>query len=169
MNGFQAFLGGTLSAYEAGALPLLRGKERIQSDDAPRRTLNLSQVRTRRCAGSPDLQVLLCELQTAQRPTPMEKMIGVGAIIEGRVEISKRWCEEVGSILGAFLPSCWAQKGRTILKNCICPHCKLETGIGTAALFNTVLMSRKTCDKCGRQFVIINDVPMTEEQYRMAS
>ena len=126
MDGFQAFLGGTLSAYEAGALPLLRGKERFQSDDAPRRTLNLSQVRTRRCAGSPDLQVLLCELQTAQRRTPIEKMIGGGAIIEGRVEISKRWCEEVGSILGAFLPSCWAQKGGTILKNCICPL--LQTG-----------------------------------------
>jgi hypothetical protein len=110
MDGFQAFLGGTLSAYEAGALPLLRGKERFQSDDAPRRTLNLSQVRTRRCAGSPDLQVLLCELQTAQRRTPMEKMIGGGAIIEGRVEISKRWYEGVGSTIGAFLPSCWAQK-----------------------------------------------------------
>jgi len=99
----------------------------------------------------------------------MEKMIGGGAIIEGRVEISKRWCEEAGSILGAFLPSCWAQKGGTILKTCICPYCKLETGIGTAALFNTVLMSRKTFDKCGRQFVIVNDAPMTEEQYRMAS
>jgi len=99
----------------------------------------------------------------------MEKMIGGGAIIEGRVEISKRWYEGVRSTIGAFLPSCWAQKGGTILKNCICPYCKLETGIGTAALFDTVLMSRKTCDKCGREFLIVNDVPMTKEQYKKES
>jgi len=55
------------------------------------------------------------------------------------------------------------------LKNYICPYCKLATGIGTAAMFDTVLMSRKTCDKCGRQFLIVNDVPMTEEQYKKAS
>jgi hypothetical protein len=48
---------------------------------------------------------------------------------------------------------------------CICPYCKQETGVGSAALFDTVLMSRKTCDKCGREFLIVNDVPMTEEPY----
>ena len=52
---------------------------------------------------------------------------------------------------------------------CICPYCKQETGVRTAALFDTVLMSRKTCDKCGREFLIVNDVPMTEEQYEQES
>ena len=52
---------------------------------------------------------------------------------------------------------------------CICPYCKQETGVGTAALFDTVLMSRKTCDKCGRGFLIVNDVPMTREQHEQGS
>jgi transposase-like protein len=51
------------------------------------------------------------------------------------------------------------------MTHCICPYCKQETGIGTAALFDTVLMSRKTCEKCGREFLIVNDMPMTQEQY----
>ena len=55
------------------------------------------------------------------------------------------------------------------MKNCICPYCKLETGIGTAALFDTVFISRKTCEKCGREFLIVTDVPMTEEQYKKES
>ena len=50
---------------------------------------------------------------------------------------------------------------------CIRPYCKQKTGVGTASLFHTVLMSRKTCDKCGREFLIVNDVPMTKEQYRL--
>jgi len=52
---------------------------------------------------------------------------------------------------------------------CICPYCKQETGLGTAALFDSVLMSRKTCENCGREFLIVNDVSMTEEQYRQES
>ena len=51
---------------------------------------------------------------------------------------------------------------------CICPYCKQETGVRTAALFDTVLMSRKTCDKCGREFLIVNNVPMTEERWAAA-
>ena len=34
-----------------------------------------------------------------------------------------------------------------------------------AALFDTVFMSRKICDQCGRGFLLVNDVPMTQEQY----
>jgi transposase-like protein len=52
-----------------------------------------------------------------------------------------------------------------IVTHCICPYCKQETGVGTAGLFDTVLMSRKTCEKCDRDFLIVNDVPMTQEQY----
>jgi hypothetical protein len=66
MDGFQAFLGGTLSVYEEGALPLLRGGERFQSDDAPRRTRDLPQMRACRCPGSPNVQVLLPEMPRTQ-------------------------------------------------------------------------------------------------------
>ena len=51
------------------------------------------------------------------------------------------------------------------MTHCICPYCKQETGVGTAELFDTVLMSRKTCDKCGRSFLIVNDVPLRSEDY----
>jgi hypothetical protein len=47
----------------------------------------------------------------------------------------------------------------------ICPHCHEETGIGSAALFDTILMSRKRCEKCAREFLIVNGIPMTPEQY----
>jgi hypothetical protein len=46
-----------------------------------------------------------------------------------------------------------------------CPHCHQETGIGTAALFEHIFISRKTCEKCEKEFLIVNDIPMTEEQY----
>ena len=49
--------------------------------------------------------------------------------------------------------------------SCNCPHCGEQTGVGTAALFDSILMSRKECEKCGREFLIVNDVPMTEDQY----
>jgi uncharacterized protein (DUF983 family) len=48
----------------------------------------------------------------------------------------------------------------------ICPHCHQETGIGTAALFDAVFMSRKTCEMCGREFLIVNDVAMKLEDYQ---
>ena len=48
----------------------------------------------------------------------------------------------------------------------ICPHCHKQTGIGTASVFDHVLMSRKICEKYGREFLIVNDVPLTEELYR---
>ena len=49
--------------------------------------------------------------------------------------------------------------------NVICPHRKQDTGVGTAALFEHVFMSRKKCEKCGKEFLIVNGVPMTQEQY----
>jgi len=53
--------------------------------------------------------------------------------------------------------------------NVICPHCKHVTGIGTAALFDHVFMSRKRCEKCGKDFLIVDSIPMTEEQYARRS
>jgi hypothetical protein len=46
-----------------------------------------------------------------------------------------------------------------------CPYCKEETGIGSAGIFDTILMSRKQREGCGREFLIVNSVPMTREQY----
>jgi transposase-like protein len=51
----------------------------------------------------------------------------------------------------------------------ICPHCQQETGIGTAALFDHVFMSRTKCERCGKEFLIVNGVPMTREQYARRS
>ena len=39
----------------------------------------------------------------------------------------------------------------------ICPHCHQETGIGTVALFDHFFRAGKKCEKCGREFLIIND------------
>jgi len=39
----------------------------------------------------------------------------------------------------------------------ICPHCHQETGIGTVVLFDHLFRARKKCEKCGREFLIIND------------
>jgi hypothetical protein len=47
---------------------------------------------------------------------------------------------------------------------CMCPYCNKETGVGTAALFDKVLMSRKTCEQCGQEFLIVNDVPRLDER-----
>jgi transcription elongation factor Elf1 len=46
----------------------------------------------------------------------------------------------------------------------MCPYCNKETGVGTAALFDKVLMSRKTCEQCGQEFLIVNDVPRLDER-----
>ena len=42
-------------------------------------------------------------------------------------------------------------------KNIRCPHCNAELVIGTVT--GTILMSRRSCGKCGKEFLIENDVP----------
>jgi hypothetical protein len=44
---------------------------------------------------------------------------------------------------------------------CICPYCKQETGIGTAALFDKVLNEPQ---ECGRDFLILKDVPTRRDE-----
>jgi hypothetical protein len=46
-----------------------------------------------------------------------------------------------------------------------CPHCGEQTGIGGAASFDAILLARKTCEHCRLEFLIVDDVPMTEEQH----
>ena len=41
--------------------------------------------------------------------------------------------------------------------NVACPHCRAPLVIGT--VMDTIVLSRRTCPKCGREFVIENDVP----------
>jgi transposase-like protein len=41
--------------------------------------------------------------------------------------------------------------------NIACPHCHAPLTIGT--VMERILLSRRTCPKCGKEFVIENDVP----------
>lgn len=62
------------------------------------------------------------------------------------------------------------QKGKQLKFLAVkCPHCGEITGIGGASLFETISMSRKKCEQCGEEFLIVNDVPMTEEEYEKKS
>jgi transposase-like protein len=38
-----------------------------------------------------------------------------------------------------------------------CPHCQSPLVVGT--IMDKLLMSRRTCPKCGKEFLIENDVP----------
>src|SRR5208282_2645093 len=41
--------------------------------------------------------------------------------------------------------------------NIACPHCRAPLIIGT--VMGRILLSRRTCPQCGKEFVIENDVP----------
>jgi len=40
-----------------------------------------------------------------------------------------------------------------------CPYCGRETMVQLPPEMETILMSRETCEQCGREFLIENDVP----------
>ena len=46
-----------------------------------------------------------------------------------------------------------------------CPHCGQEIGISTTVLADYAFLLRTRCEKCGKEFLIVEGVPMTEEQY----
>ena len=46
-----------------------------------------------------------------------------------------------------------------------CPHCGQEIGVGTAALAGHAYLLRTQCEKCGKEFLIVDGFPITEEQY----
>jgi hypothetical protein len=50
-----------------------------------------------------------------------------------------------------------------------CPHCGEQTGIGGAAFFDAITMARKECEHCRLEFLLVDDVPVTEEQYKRKS
>ena len=46
-----------------------------------------------------------------------------------------------------------------------CPHCNQEIEISTADLADHAYILRALCKKCGKEFLIVEGVPMTEKQY----
>lgn len=46
-----------------------------------------------------------------------------------------------------------------------CPHCHQEIGIATADLADHAFLLRTKCEKCGKEFLIVERLPMTDEQY----
>jgi DNA-directed RNA polymerase subunit RPC12/RpoP len=51
----------------------------------------------------------------------------------------------------------------------ICPHCGQDANDPKADLFDSISMGRLTCANCAREFLVVDDVPMTEEQYRQGN
>jgi hypothetical protein len=51
----------------------------------------------------------------------------------------------------------------------ICPHCVQDVNDPKADLFDSILMGRLMCAHFAREFLVVNDAPMTEEQYRQGN
>jgi len=46
----------------------------------------------------------------------------------------------------------------------LCPYCHKQTTIPCGAEFQSIDIGRFTCDHCGREFLVIDDVPVIEDQ-----
>jgi transposase-like protein len=46
-----------------------------------------------------------------------------------------------------------------------CPYCHQEIGVSTADLAEHAFLLRIQCEKCGKEFLIVDGTPMTEAQY----
>jgi transposase-like protein len=46
-----------------------------------------------------------------------------------------------------------------------CPHCGRQNTFGTSAEFDFIEDGRFTCEHCHQVFLVLNHVPMTEEQF----
>ena len=46
-----------------------------------------------------------------------------------------------------------------------CPYCGQEIGIGIAALADEAFLLRTQCEKCRKEFLIVEGIPMTDKQY----
>jgi len=46
-----------------------------------------------------------------------------------------------------------------------CPHCQEPIGSNTAHLAKLASFLRTQCEKCGKEFLIVEGIPMTEQQY----
>jgi len=50
-----------------------------------------------------------------------------------------------------------------------CPHCGEPVDDPKLGLFDSVAMARVTCGACQREFLIVDNTPVTLEQYRRRS
>jgi len=48
-----------------------------------------------------------------------------------------------------------------------CPYCGQEIGTRIAALVDGAYLLRTQCEKCGKEFLIVDGVPMTDERYSL--
>ena len=46
-----------------------------------------------------------------------------------------------------------------------CPHCGQEIGVSTAEISDHTFLLRTQCEKCAKEFLIVEGVPMKDEQY----
>jgi hypothetical protein len=49
------------------------------------------------------------------------------------------------------------------------PYCKEQTNVPGAADFWMVEVGRATCEHCGKDFLVVENMPMTEEQYKAST
>ena len=54
---------------------------------------------------------------------------------------------------------------RAALQPMKCPYCGQEIGIRIAALADEAFLLRTQCEKCGKEFLIVEGVAMTNERY----
>ncbi len=47
----------------------------------------------------------------------------------------------------------------------LCPYCGRTTSVFPEK-FSTMDVDRNICEHCGKEILIVNDIPMTEEEYR---
>ena len=95
-------------------------------------------------------------------PSPLTShRIAAGKIHFDVLEAEKALCKLL--IIGA---AClWKFFEITARQPMKCPHCGREIGISTVALASQAFLLRARCEKCGQEFLIVEGVPMTEEQY----
>jgi hypothetical protein len=47
-----------------------------------------------------------------------------------------------------------------------CPYCKNQTKVPGATPFTTIFVAKATCQQCSKEFIVVDNVPLTQEQYR---
>jgi hypothetical protein len=52
------------------------------------------------------------------------------------------------------------------LDSMICPYCGQQTSVGAAANFHEILAARVRCEKCGKELLIVDGVPTTQEEQK---
>jgi len=70
------------------------------------------------------------------------------------------------SVEGVIARGAKVVEGDQYSKMMTCPHCHQQTGIGTAAHFDHVFMSRTPCERSGKELLIVDGIAMADEKYR---